>query len=86
LRETSILLPIQLSWRLLGGKSYEFKKWSDGSTSTSRTISLTEDLSLIAEYEEKPEEGGGGIPLPTEYALIGLLAGVLMLFWLNNRK
>ncbi len=79
----SVSVPAEVD---LGGKSYEFKKWSDGSTSTSRTISLTGDISLTAEYEENPEEGGGGIPLPTEYALIGLLAGVLVLFWLNNRK
>ena len=70
----------------IGGKSYEFQKWSDGVTTESRTISLTDAVSLTVEYDEKPEESGGGIPLPTEYALAGLLAGVLVLLWLNNRK
>ena len=37
---------------------YVFEKWSDGHTATSRTINVTEDLTLTASF--KAEETSGG--------------------------
>ena len=37
---------------------YVFEKWSDGNTATSRTINVTEDLTLTASF--KAEETSGG--------------------------
>lgn len=34
-----------------GSNTYNFKQWEDGSTSPTRTISLTSDMSLLATYE-----------------------------------
>ena len=37
---------------------YQFDKWSDGNTSASRTLTVTEDLTLTATFKAA-EEGGG---------------------------
>lgn len=36
-----------------------FDKWSDGTTSASRTINVTQDLSLTASFKEQTSTGGG---------------------------
>ena len=38
---------------------YQFDKWSDGNTSASRTINVTQNLSLTASFKEQTSTGGG---------------------------
>ena len=38
---------------------YAFDKWSDGNTSTSRTINVTQNLSLTASFKASDQTGGG---------------------------
>jgi len=54
------------------GKTYRFKQWEDGSTSTSRQVNLTEDISIIAYYEEVTVPPK---PVPP-IALLVILAGI----------
>lgn len=39
---------------------YTFDKWSDGNTSASRTINVTQNLSLTASFKEATQGGGTG--------------------------
>ena len=79
--EGTITLSVSEEVELIG-KTYTFQGWADGSTSTERTLTIEEDVSLTANFEEK-EEPSGGIPLPTEYAIVGLL---VVLFLLAKKK
>jgi 3',5'-cyclic AMP phosphodiesterase CpdA len=73
----------------IAGKSYTFKSWSDGSTSRSRIINLntdktyTLDYSLVTEGTSPPptqNQPSGGIPLPIEFAIIGLILGSALVY------
>ena len=39
---------------------FQFDKWSDGNTSASRTINVTQNLSLTASFKEATQGGGTG--------------------------
>ena len=39
---------------------FQFDKWSDGNTSASRTINVTQNLSLTASFKEATQGGGNG--------------------------
>jgi predicted MPP superfamily phosphohydrolase len=69
---------------------YMFQKWGDGETSTSRSIILESNASLEIIYEEVPpeeeeppeedEDTRGGIPIPTSYIIIGLIASTIIIY------
>lgn len=50
--------------------TYTFKQWEDGSTSLTRTINLTSDLSITATYE-------AGAPPLNPLLILGLVVGVV---------
>ena len=70
-----------------GGDTYEFQKWSTGSTSMEITVTLSGSTSISASYlkqessepEPEPETPGGGIPIPVSFIGIGVLAATLMI-------
>jgi len=69
----------------LEGKEYEFSSWSDEETGRERVAQLDEDTSLTANYELVEEEPSGGIPIPIEYVLVGLVLSIAVLSLFNRR-
>jgi hypothetical protein len=80
----------------VGGVNYTLAGWDDGETDPERTVSLVEDTALTASYEEveveepEPEpdqekEPPRGIPIPTASVVMGVILGVLVVFYLNRR-
>ncbi len=78
----------------VGGVEYSFSWWADGETEPSRTLDLGADteLSVIYQKVEAPEEpsepeeiGGGGIPVPGEFLLVGILVAAVTLSYLRSR-
>lgn len=39
---------------------FQFDKWSDGNTQATRTINVTQNMSLIAQFKAVDQTGGGG--------------------------
>jgi hypothetical protein len=81
------------------GVDYTFTVWADGSADLERTVYLSADTDLEALYEEvvaeepEPEpdleleeEPPRGIPIPTASAAMGVILGVLVVFYLNRRS
>jgi 3',5'-cyclic AMP phosphodiesterase CpdA len=76
----------------VGGEEYSFSWWADGETELSRTIDLGADteLSVISQKVEapeepsEPEETGGGIPVPSEFLLVGILLAAVTLGYLRS--
>ena len=62
----------------VSGKDYNFKSWSNGATTAEVKVTLAADTTLTATYEAAPA-AGGGIPLPAEYAAIGVAAAAALL-------
>jgi len=77
----------------VGGEEYSFQWWGDGETEASRTLDLGADteLSVIyqkveAEEPEEPEEtGGGGIPIPAWYLVVGIMVAIMALSVMRSR-
>jgi hypothetical protein len=78
----------------VGGVEYSFSWWGDGEMEPSRTLNLVADteLSVIYQKVEAPEEpsepeetGGGGIPVPTTFILVGILVAAVTLGILRSR-
>ena len=70
-----------------GGDTYEFQRWSTGSTSMEITVTLSGDTSISASYLKQessepapePETPSGGIPLPVSFIGIGVLVAALII-------
>ncbi len=56
----------------IANEGYIFKRWSDGVTDNPRSIQVTQDMTLSAEFEELPPE-----VVTPEYVDLGLSSGVL---------
>jgi len=77
----------------VGGEEYSFSWWADGETELSRTIDLGADTELSVIYQKveapeepsEPEETGGGIPVPREFLLVGILVAAVTLGYLRSR-
>ena len=76
----------------VGGEEYSFSWWADGETELSRTIDLGADTELSVIYQKveapeepsEPEETGGGIPVPSEFLLVGILLAAVTLGYLRS--
>ncbi|MGW8181394.1 MAG: hypothetical protein ACWGQW_21915, partial [bacterium] len=70
-----------------GEDTYEFQRWSTGSTSMEITVTLSGDTSISASYLKQessepapePETPSGGIPLPVSFIGIGVLVAALII-------
>ncbi len=78
----------------VGGVEYSFSWWADGETEPSRTLELGADTELSVIYQKveaqeepsEPEEtGGGGIPVPGTFLLVGILVAAVALSHLRSR-
>jgi len=83
----------------VGGEEYSFQWWGDGETGASRTLDLGSDTELSVIYQkveaeepsepeepEEPEEtGGGGIPIPTWYLIMGIMVAIMALSLMRSR-
>ncbi|MBM3291083.1 hypothetical protein FJY84_00205 [Candidatus Bathyarchaeota archaeon] len=69
------------------GKEYNFKNWSTGETTPQINLHLKTNQILIVTYEpvEQPTQPSGGIPLPTNFALIGLITGIIVILYYKKR-
>jgi hypothetical protein len=67
------------------GRTYNFVQWADGVTEASRTIELTEDTSITAQYEEAPIPEAG-IPLWQIGVVVAVVAIVVVVVVLKMRK
>jgi predicted MPP superfamily phosphohydrolase len=65
-------------------ETYVFMEWSDGEKDRIRTINLEEDMEMNVYYEKVEAPGPQGIPLPTNFILLGLLLTVILLFLLRK--
>ncbi len=92
----TVVVPDELT---VEGVDYAFTGWADGSADPERTVDLSADTDLEALYEEvaaeepEPEpdlelkeEPPRGIPIPTASVAMGVILGVLMVFYLNRRS
>ncbi|MCK4702199.1 hypothetical protein KAT55_02465, partial [Candidatus Bathyarchaeota archaeon] len=79
----------------VGGEEYSFSWWADGETELSRTIDLGADTELSVIYQKveaveepsEPEETAwGGIPVPGEFLLVGILVAAVTLGYLRSRR
>ena len=77
----------------IGGVEYSFSWWADGETEPTRTLDLGADTELSVIYQKveapeepsEPEETGGGIPVPSEFLLVGILVAAVTLSYLRSR-
>jgi len=83
----------------VGGEEYSFQWWGDGETGVSRTLDLESDTELSVIYQkveaeepsepeepEEPEEtGGGGIPIPAWYLVVGVMVAIMALSVMRSR-
>lgn len=78
----------------VGGEEYSFSWWADGETQPSRALDLGVDTELSVIYQKveapeepsEPEETWGGIPVPGEYLLVGILVAAVTLGYLRSRR
>lgn len=54
---------------------YTFAQWNDGNTSNPRTITITKDSTLVASFEEVPEEISYTLTLTSANETMGTVAG-----------
>ena len=85
----------------IDGDEYLFEDWSTGATSTEITVSLSEDTSITVSYTlqettgpdttpdtepDDTEDGGGGIPFPASYMLVGIAAASILISLKKQRS
>lgn len=78
----------------VGGEEYSFSWWADGETQPTRTLDLGTDTELSVIYQKveapeepsEPEKTWGGIPVPGEYLLVGILVAAVTLGYLRSRR
>jgi len=80
----------------VGDAEYSFQWWADGETEPTRTLELDADTELSVIYQrveaeepsepEEPEEtGGGGIPVPATFLLVGVIVAAMAVRRLRPR-
>ncbi len=84
----------------IDGDEYLLEEWSTGATSTTITVSLSDDTSISVSYElqettepdttdtetDDTEDSGGGIPFPASYMLLGIAAASMIISLRKQRS